>query len=145
MGNYLMNQTGGDLILIVLACESCWRFTVIDFLSLPYATLCTYLSLRYFRRRKEHRVDGHAKITARFFLACKPNPDTRVKIPPAIRAKGYSNEEAADQILIQQVHCKVKKIRGENIPDPPEAATTATRCLWPCWPHQMQESDKHLR
>jgi hypothetical protein len=46
--------------------------------------------------KKEYHIDGHAKIAVRFFLACMPNPDTRVKISAAKRAKGDSNEDSVD-------------------------------------------------
>jgi len=52
-----------------------------------------------------------------FFVACDANPDTRVKIPNAMRIKGYSPSEAADrslQLQLQmQVRCKADKIKGE--------------------------------
>jgi hypothetical protein len=54
-------------------------------------------------KRKEYKVDAHAKKAALFFLACEPNPVTRLSIPAAMRAKGCTDVEAADQILIQQV------------------------------------------
>ncbi len=38
-----------------------------------------------------------------------------MKTLAAMRAKGYSDEESADQILFQQVRCKVKINRGGNI------------------------------
>jgi hypothetical protein len=56
-------------------------------------------------KRKEHKVDGCAKKAAHFFLAYKANPATRVTIPAAMRAKGYSDVETTDRVLVQQVHC----------------------------------------
>ena len=53
-------------------------------------------------KRKEYKVDARAKKAALFFLACETNPVTRLSIPLAI-AKGYSDLEAADRILVQQV------------------------------------------
>jgi hypothetical protein len=38
----------------------------------------------------EYHVDCRAKKAAIFFVACEPNPATRVKIPDAMRMKGYS-------------------------------------------------------
>ena len=55
-------------------------------------------------KRKEYHVDGRAKKAALLFLACEPNPDTRLSIPAAMRAKVYSEAKSADQILVQQVH-----------------------------------------
>ena len=52
---------------------------------------------------------------ALFFVACDANPDIR-EIPDAMRIKGYSPSEAANQSLQQQVHCKVDTIKGEDIP-----------------------------
>ena len=48
-------------------------------------------------------------------VACDANPDTRVKIPDAMRIKGYSPSKAADRSLQQQVHCEVDTIKGEAI------------------------------
>ena len=47
-------------------------------------------------KRKEYKVDARAKKAALFFLACDPNPVTRLSIPAAMRAKGYSDSEAVD-------------------------------------------------
>ena len=52
-----------------------------------------------------------------FFVACDANPETRVKIPDAIRINGYSLSEAADQLLQMQVRCEADKIKGEAIPE----------------------------
>jgi len=45
-------------------------------------------------KRREYHVHHRAKKAALFILACGLNPDTRVKIPDAMRIKGYSNVEA---------------------------------------------------
>jgi len=65
-------------------------------------------------------MDHRTKNAALFFLACGLNPDTRVKIPDAMRIKGYSNVEAANQSLQQQVRREAEKLKGEAIPCPPE-------------------------
>jgi hypothetical protein len=81
-------------------------------------------------KKKEYHIDAHAEKAAKFFLAYEHNPDTTQKIPAAMRAKGYNEEEAADQIIIQQVHCKVDKIkRVWSIPGPLKAAATAVTAL----------------
>ena len=50
--------------------------------------------------------------------ACDTNPDSRVKIPDAMRIKGYySPSEAADRSLQMQVCRKADKIKGEAIPE----------------------------
>jgi hypothetical protein len=41
-------------------------------------------------KRKEYHVDCHAAKAAKFFSHI--NPVTRIKIPAAMMAKGYSNE-----------------------------------------------------
>ena len=68
-----------------------------------------------------------------FFVACDANPDTRVKIPNAMRIKGYSPSEAADrslQLQLQmQVRRKADKIKGEAIPGPPAPAAAAASAL----------------
>ncbi len=50
------------------------------------------------------------------------NPDTRLSIPATMRAKGYSNVEAADQILVQQVRRKSQKIKPKDTPRPKSVA-----------------------
>ena len=80
-------------------------------------------------KRREYHVDHRAKKAALFFLACGLNPDTRVKIPNAMRIKGYSNVEAANQLLQQQVRCEVEKLKGEAIPCPPAPVAAAASLL----------------
>jgi hypothetical protein len=46
-------------------------------------------------KRKEYKVDDRAKKAALLFLACEANPDTRLSIPAAMRAKGYLDVQAA--------------------------------------------------
>ena len=58
-------------------------------------------------------MDYCTKKAALFFVACDANPDTRVKIPNAMRIKGYSPNEAADRSLQQQVRREADKIKGE--------------------------------
>jgi hypothetical protein len=69
-------------------------------------------------KRKEYKVDDRAKKAALLFLACKANPDTRLSIPTAMRAKGYLNVEAADRILVQQVRHESPKIKPKDTPRP---------------------------
>ena len=58
-------------------------------------------------------MDRRSKKAALFFVACDANPDTRVKIPDAMRIKGYSPSEAADRSLQMQVPREADKIKGE--------------------------------
>ena len=74
-------------------------------------------------------MDRRAKKAALFFVACDVNPDTRVKIPDAMRIKGYSPSEAADRSLQMQVRREVDKITGEDIPGPPAPAAAAASAL----------------
>jgi hypothetical protein len=53
------------------------------------------------------------------------NPDMRVKTPAAMMAKGYSDKESKNRMMQMQVYRKVKKIRGLNLPCPPEAVAAA--------------------
>jgi hypothetical protein len=52
-------------------------------------------------KRKEYHVDCHAAKAAKFFLVSEShiNPNMRVKIPAAMMAKGYSNEESENSML----------------------------------------------
>ncbi len=52
-----------------------------------------------------------------------------MKIPDAMRIKGYSPSEAADRALHMQVRCKAEKIKGEAIPGPPAPAAVAASAL----------------
>ena len=74
-------------------------------------------------------MDRRAKKAVLFFVACDANPDTRVKIPDAMRIKGYSPSEAADRSLQMQVRCDADKIKGEAIPGPPAPAAAAASAL----------------
>ena len=75
--------------------------------------------------RKEHNVDARAKGVASFFVACSGNPATTVKIPVAMRAKGYSDTEVVDQALQMQVHREVKKLKGRVSAAAPAALSAA--------------------
>jgi hypothetical protein len=82
-------------------------------------------------KRRDYHVDYCTKKAALFFVACDANPDTRVKIPDAMRIKGFSPCEAADQSLQQQVRREADKIKGEAVPGPsaPAAAATASALI----------------
>jgi hypothetical protein len=47
-------------------------------------------------------------MAARFFVASKADPDTKVKVTEAMRVKGYSDCKAANLMLQRQVHCTIK-------------------------------------
>ena len=76
-------------------------------------------------------MDYRTKKSALFFMTCDANPNTRVKIPNAMRIKGYSQSEAADRSLQQQVRRETDKIKGEAVPGPsaPAAAVAASALL----------------
>jgi hypothetical protein len=80
-------------------------------------------------RRREYHVDCRAKKAAIFFVVCEPNTATRVKIPNAMRIRGYSQSKAADQVLQMQVHCKAEKIEVEAISGPPALEAAAVSAL----------------
>ncbi len=56
------------------------------------------MKLKVSSKRKEYCIDAHAKPAAKFFLRCMrdPDPQMRVKIPAAMKAKGHSKEESKD-------------------------------------------------
>jgi hypothetical protein len=80
-------------------------------------------------RRREYHVDCRAKKAAIFFVACEPNTATRVKIPNAMRIRGYSQSKATNQALQMQVHWEAEKIKGEAIPGPPAPEAAAVSAL----------------
>jgi hypothetical protein len=82
-------------------------------------------------KRKEYHFDCCAAKVAKFFLMCKSyiNPDMRIKIPAAMMAKGYSNEESKNRALQMQVRREVEKISGLDPPCPPKAVAAAKTAL----------------
>ena len=74
-------------------------------------------------------MDCRAKKAALFFLACEANSATRLSLPAAMRAKGYSDVEAADRILVQQVRRKSQKKAPKDIPRPESAAASSSLAL----------------
>ena len=82
-------------------------------------------------KRREYHLDCRAKKAANFFVACDANPNTRVKIPDAMRIKGYSISEAADRLLQMQVRPGVDKIKADAAPGPsaPAAAAAASALI----------------
>jgi hypothetical protein len=88
-------------------------------------------NLRMSSKRKEYHVDCCAAKAAKFFLMCEShiNPDMRIKIPAAMMAKGYSDEESKNRMLQMQVHWEMEKIRGLDPPCPPEAVAADVMAL----------------
>jgi hypothetical protein len=80
-------------------------------------------------KRREYKVDDRAKKAAIFFRACEANPDTRLSIPAAMRAKGYSDVEAADRILVQQVRRESQKKTPKDTPRPDPVAASSLLAL----------------
>ena len=82
-------------------------------------------------KRREYHMDCRAKKAALFFLACdcEANPATRLSLPAAMRAKGYSDVEAADRILVQQVHRESQKKAPKDTPRPESAAASSLLAL----------------
>jgi hypothetical protein len=74
-------------------------------------------------KRKEYEVDDHAEKAALFFVACQPDPATKVKVAEVMRVRGYSDCKAANLTLQMQVHCMNQKINGEVSLHPDAAAT----------------------
>ena len=74
-------------------------------------------------------MDCRSKKAALFFVVCDANPDTKVKIPDAMRIKGYSPSEATNRSLQQQVRREASKIKGEAIPGPPATVAAAASAL----------------
>jgi hypothetical protein len=96
----LLEHTIGDLFLAVLVHG--WHFPAsipllnIRHLSTKPFSLCWKLKVS--SQRKEYCIDARAKPAAKFFLRCMrdPDPQMRVKIPAAMKAKGHSKEESKD-------------------------------------------------
>jgi hypothetical protein len=82
-------------------------------------------------KRKGKKEDSRVAKAARFFLACKQNPDPAVKVNilQAMRSWGYSNEETLNRTLQMQVHRAVKALKGEDTAAHPNPATVAATAL----------------
>ena len=74
-------------------------------------------------------MNCRTKKAALFFLACEANPATKLSIPAAMRAKGYSDVEAADRILVQQVRRKSQKKAPKDTPRPESVAASSLLAL----------------
>ena len=66
-------------------------------------------------------VDGRAEKVTCFFVACEPNPATKVKVTEAMQVKG----DAANLTLQQQVLHTVVKVKGEVSPHPKSVAVSS--------------------
>jgi hypothetical protein len=100
--------------------------------SFSHATYFLSVGSRHFTmssKRKEYHVDCRAKKAALFFLACEANPAMRLSLPAAMRAKGYSDVEATDRILVQQVHRESQKKAPKDTPRPESAAASSLLAL----------------
>jgi hypothetical protein len=50
-------------------------------------------------KRKEYKDDNQAEKAAPFFVACKANPATKVKVTEALQVRGYSDCASANLML----------------------------------------------
>jgi hypothetical protein len=50
-------------------------------------------------KQKEYKVGDCAEKAARFFVACQPDPATKVKVTEAMRVSGYSDGKSAYLML----------------------------------------------
>jgi len=82
--------------------------------------------------RKEYGVDKRAQAAAQFYVGCNMNPNTKLKIPAAMRAKGYSDDDAADRTLQAQVRRRraAERLR-QSKPPPPYIRNRNTTCSCP--------------
>ncbi len=60
-------------------------------------------------KRKEYNVNDCAEKAVRFFVPCKANPATKVKVTEAMRVRGYFNRESANLTLQMQVRCLIQR------------------------------------
>jgi hypothetical protein len=83
----------------------------------------------------------------KFFFMCKSNinPDTRIKIPAAMMAKGYSNKESKNRMLQMQVRREVEKIRGLDPNRPPKAVAAAATAVDSFGPPKHNKSHSHIK
>jgi hypothetical protein len=63
-------------------------------------------------KRREYHVDCRAKKSSQLLCGLRAKPATRVKIPKAMRIRGYSQSEAVNRALQMQVHHRAEKIKG---------------------------------
>ena len=132
----MLDHTGGDLFfVVVIRYRAYCGFLTIGSLS-PGHIICGIhfpsIGNKHFNtssKRKEYKVDDRAKKAALFFLACEANPATRFSIPAAMRARGYSDVDVMNRILIQQVHRESQKNKAGNSPRPETVAAAAMLAL----------------
>ena len=82
-------------------------------------------------KRKGEKEDSCVGKAARFFLACKQNPDPAVKVNilQAMRSWGYSNEEILNRTWQMQVRWAVKALKGEDTTTLPPASNPAAMAV----------------
>jgi hypothetical protein len=104
-----------------------FHFSRLNVQATPLFSLLATKTLTMTSKRREYHVDCCAKKAAIFFMAYEPNPATRVKIPDAMKIRGYSPSKAADRALQMQVRREAEKVEGEAItgPSAPEAAAAS--------------------
>ena len=132
----MLDHTGGDLFfVVVIRYRAYCGFLTIGSLS-PGHIICGIhfpsIGNKHFNtssKRKEYKVDDRAKKAALFFLACEANPATRFSIPAAMRARGYSDVDVMNRILIQQVRRESQKNKAGNSPRPETVAAAAMLAL----------------
>ncbi len=99
-------------------------------------------------KRKEYKVNDCAEKAARFFIPCKANPATKMKVTEAMRVRGYSYCKAANLTLQMQVGRVIQKIKGEVSLCPEAAAAHSLLTLATAAAHaaalHSQEALGHL-
>ncbi len=108
--------------------RNCFPFSGVHCLRDPFSFNWKQ-ALQHVFEKDEYKVDDHSKKAALFFLACEANPDTRLLILAALRANGYTDVKAADQILVQQVRRKSQKNKPKDSPCPESVAASPLLAL----------------
>jgi hypothetical protein len=95
--------------LIVWLCNTV-SLTLVRFVPVTHFLYFQKLALQHVF---EKEVNDHAKKAARFFIACQPDPATKVKATKAMWAREYSDCKSDDLMLQMQVPRAIQKIKGE--------------------------------
>ena len=129
---YFQDQTSGDLFSIVCILrhgpivwlyQNC--FLTRDSLFVRPIFCLWKASTLISLKRKEYNIEDCAKKAVLFFPTCKANPATRLSIPAAMQAKGYSDAKAVYCILVQQVCRESLKSKVKNTFCPQTGAAAA--------------------
>jgi hypothetical protein len=67
------------------------------------------------------KQDKRASNATKFFVACSKNAATKILLPAAMRAKGYSDVESNNKTLLKQANSRLQTLKRLRRPMCPQA------------------------